>query len=68
MFAEDANGKAHEVKVDPAHVDRQARDLRAAGHDVVVMGEDERIAMGQLAQRIAAQTSRAQDDSDTDEA
>lgn len=51
MFAS-RDGKSTEVKVDPAHIDRQKRDLKAQGYDVTVMGEDERIRMGRLAQQI----------------
>jgi hypothetical protein len=54
MFVTDERtGKSTEVKVDPAHVARQARDHRAAGRTVTVLNEDERIRYGQLAARIA---------------
>jgi hypothetical protein len=52
MFAE-RDGKSTEVKVDPAHIERQKRELEKRGHKVVVMDEDERIRMGMLAQQIA---------------
>ncbi|GIF02346.1 hypothetical protein [Paractinoplanes rishiriensis] len=47
-------GESRELRVDPAHVDRQMRDERAAGRNPVLMDEDERIRMGLLAQQIAA--------------
>jgi len=51
MFAT-RDGKATEVKVDPAHIGRQARDLEAAGYTVTVLDEDERIRMGIIAQQL----------------
>ena len=52
MFVTDGNGKSHEVKVDPKHQDRQAREHRAAGREVTVLSEDERIKYGHLANQI----------------
>jgi hypothetical protein len=51
MFAS-RGGKATEVKVDPAQLDRQIRDLKAQGYDVTVLTEDERIRYGQLTQAL----------------
>lgn len=55
MFVTDGDGRSHEVKVDPKHVDRQVRDQEAAGNTVTVMDEDERIQVGLTAQWIADQ-------------
>ncbi|MGC5321712.1 hypothetical protein ACPXB5_23580 [Micromonospora arida] len=52
MFATDQNGRSHEVKVDPKHLDRQKRDLERCGNTVVVLDEDERIRMGLIAQQL----------------
>ncbi|MDG4788082.1 hypothetical protein O7626_19410 [Micromonospora sp. WMMD1102] len=55
MFVTDADGKSREVKVDPAHLGRQIRDHRAAGREVTVLTEDERIQAGLNAAWIAEQ-------------
>lgn len=52
MFAS-RGGKSTEVRVDPKHMDRQARDLEAAGYSVTILDQDERIRYGLLAQDIA---------------
>ncbi|MEH0972991.1 hypothetical protein [Micromonospora sp. CPCC 205546] len=52
IFATDPNGRSHEVKADPKHIDRQKRDLERAGNEVVVLDEDERIRMGLIAQQL----------------
>lgn len=54
MFVERDGQPPQEVPVDPAHVDRQVRDLRAAGWTVTVVDEDERIDYGRLSQRLGA--------------
>lgn len=47
-----SDGKTtREVKVDPAHVSRQARDHRANGLDVTVVDDDEMIRYGQMTQQ-----------------
>ena len=51
MFAADNNG-SHEVKVDPAHIIRQKRQLEAQGYTVTVLDQDERIRYGQIAQQM----------------
>lgn len=51
MFAENDSG-VHEVKADEPHIKRQKRDLEAMGNTVTILDEDERIAMGQLANQI----------------
>lgn len=51
MFAE-RDGKATEVKIDPRHLDRQIRDLQAAGYTVTVLDQDERITFGLIAQQL----------------
>ncbi|MEU7908988.1 hypothetical protein [Actinoplanes sp. NPDC049118] len=51
MFAEDENG-THEVKVDPAHMVRQKRQLEAQGWTVTILDEDERIWNGQIAKQL----------------
>ncbi len=58
MFVTDSTGKSHEVKVDPKHQGRQAREHRAAGREVTVLSEDERIKYGQIAQQIAKGKNR----------
>lgn len=50
-----ATGKSTEVKVDPKHIGKQVAEHKAAGRDVVVMDDDERIKYGLIAQRIADQ-------------
>ncbi len=56
MFVTDpATGVSTEVPVDPAHVDRQVREHEAAGREVTVMTEDERIQAGLNAAWIAEQ-------------
>jgi hypothetical protein len=52
LFATGKDGKSHEVKVDPAHLDRQTRDLTAAGYELRILDEDERIRMGLIAQQL----------------
>ncbi len=55
MFAEDPEtGRVTEVAIDPAHRDRQVRDLRAAGLSVSILDEDERIRFGILSQNLTA--------------
>lgn len=52
LFTTDpATGESRELKVDPAHVDRQMRDERAAGRVPTLMDEEERIRMGLLTQQ-----------------
>lgn len=54
MFVTDPEtGKSVEVKVDLKNIERQAREHRAAGRQVTVMSEDERIEAGLTAQWIA---------------
>ncbi|MGK5681336.1 hypothetical protein [Actinoplanes sp. URMC 104] len=53
MFAEDKDGYSHEVKVDPANMARQVRDLEAQGYSVTILDEDERIKMGLIAQQFS---------------
>ncbi|MEV4515156.1 hypothetical protein AB0K00_40125 [Dactylosporangium sp. NPDC049525] len=48
MFAT-RDGRFTEVKVDPAHIERQQRDLEAQGYSVTVLDQDERIKMGCIA-------------------
>ncbi|GAB3823862.1 hypothetical protein ACFPIJ_62690 [Dactylosporangium cerinum] len=48
MFAT-RNGTSTEVRVDPANIRRQQRDLEAQGYTVTVLDEDERINMGRIA-------------------
>lgn len=55
MFVTDKSGRSTEVKVDPKHIDRQVREHKAAGREVTVMTEDERIQAGLNAAWIAAE-------------
>lgn len=48
MFAT-RDGRSIEIKVDPAHMARQQRDLEAQGYSVTILDEDERITMGGIA-------------------
>jgi len=52
IFVERDGQPPREVKVDPAHIDLQVRDLRAEGYTVTVLDEDERIQMGLIAQQL----------------
>lgn len=52
IFVERDGQPPQEVKADPAHTDRQVRNLRAAGYTVPVLDEDERIQMGLIAQQL----------------
>jgi hypothetical protein len=54
MFVTGEDGRSRELPVDPANVERQAREHRAAGREVTILDEDERIRFGRLAQQIAA--------------
>jgi hypothetical protein len=56
MFVERDGQPPQEVRVDPAHIDRQVRDLRAQGYTVTVLDEDERIRMGLIAQQLRDHT------------
>ncbi|MDG4790247.1 hypothetical protein O7626_30725 [Micromonospora sp. WMMD1102] len=51
MFAE-TDTSVREVRVDPANIDRQKRDLEALGYHVSIIDEDERIRYGLLAQKL----------------
>lgn len=52
LFSEDSSGNVREVKVDPANLDKQIREEKAAGRTPTVLTEDERIRYGLLAQQI----------------
>ncbi|SCE73414.1 hypothetical protein [Micromonospora chokoriensis] len=52
LFSEDTNGRVHEVKVDPKHLDKQLREERAAGRTPTVLDEDDRIRFGLLGKKL----------------
>lgn len=61
IFATGSDGEVHQVKADPAHLDRQQRDLEAAGYSVTILDDDERIRYGQIAQGLREQFETQED-------
>jgi hypothetical protein len=54
LFVTDSRtGKTTQLKGDPAHLSRQVREHRAAGREVTVLTDDERIDYARLAEQIA---------------
>lgn len=52
IVVESGNSKPKSIKVDPANVSRQVRDLKAAGHRVSVLDENEMIKFGLIMQAL----------------
>lgn len=58
MFVTGTDGKTRELPIDPLNLDRQVREHRAAGREVTVLDEDERIEFGRLAEQVRRTTGR----------
>ncbi|GAA3271296.1 hypothetical protein Dvina_45045 [Dactylosporangium vinaceum] len=52
IFATDKDGNVKTLKGDPAHLDKQQRDLKASGYSVTILDDEERIRYGLLAQQL----------------
>lgn len=48
LISEDSDGKQRRISVDPAHVDRQMAEERAAGRKPYVLDDDDLIQFGLL--------------------
>jgi hypothetical protein len=54
LFVTDpATGKTTQLKADPANLERQVREHRAAGREVSVLDDDDRIRFGLLTRQLS---------------
>jgi hypothetical protein len=52
LLSEDNSGSVRKLKADPAHIERQMRDERAAGRTPYVLDDDDMIRFGLLQQQV----------------